>query len=102
MPDLATQLMLLKSVTHRMGIIHEAQKLQLQVWPMLLKGVKNCQVEVDINKRSVVFRLEPDKNFKKTKRNQELMVQIVKWVRWLLWDDATVQFIMQGQIIYGE
>jgi len=94
--ELTEQLILLKGITNMTGVLHEAQVLQLQLYPLMVyeKGTSSV-AEVDFEKRAIKFKVTvletpPDEQHKKA------VAQLVDWVRWLLWDHASVsvEFIL--------
>lgn len=57
LPPAQQQLLLLREQTRRMGVLHEAQVLQLKMWPraFFVKSTSATQVAVDIEKKRLVF-----------------------------------------------
>lgn len=53
------QLLLLREQTRRMGVLHDAQVLQLKMWPRayFVKSTSATQVSVDIEKKRLVFQV---------------------------------------------
>lgn len=89
---LTEQLILLKSVTLRTGAIHEAQALQLKMWPRLMEGVKASEAKVDVENKKVVFIIKADKTFDSSEINKKIAKEIVSWTRLILWDQTEVEF----------
>jgi len=98
--DIYTQLMLLKEATNRYGALHEAQVLQLKMYPILLSGVKKAETHVDIEKKLVFFKILEAKNFKMSKKNKNVIEKIIFWTRNLLWDDCSIVFVKDNEVIY--
>ena len=93
------QLAYLKGMTLRLGSIHEAQALQLKLWPRLVPGIESSEAHVDTEKQSVRF-VCGGKKFKKTKKVAEILVNIDRWVKMLLWDSTFVVFEVNGKEIF--
>lgn len=57
MSELTTeqQLAYLRSMTIRLGSIHEAQALQLRNWPLLIPGIVKAEARVDVENKTVMF-----------------------------------------------
>jgi hypothetical protein len=83
------QLMMLKAFTARTGVIHDAQMLQLEMWPLFLFGGISNTVSIDTDKRLVTFEV----NIKKkptTKVAEEKRKVLTEWVRSILWDNTGI------------
>jgi hypothetical protein len=93
------QLGLLKDLTVRMGMIHEAQTIQLKHWPLLVPNVDKAKAEVDVERKLVIYTCEAQK-FRKTKKVKLYFENIDAWTKTLLWDDTTVQFMINGDLLY--
>ncbi|NBP13491.1 hypothetical protein EBU95_03715 [bacterium] len=98
--DIYTQLMLLKEATNRFGSLHEAQVLQLKMYPLLLNGVKKAETHVDIEKKMIFFKILDGKKFKLTKKNKNIIDKIVSWTRNLLWDDCSIVILNNDTVVY--
>jgi hypothetical protein len=98
--DIYTQLMLLKEATNRFGALHEAQILQLKMYPILLFGVLKSETHIDVERKMVFFKLVETKSFKLSKKNKDIIKNIVNWTRGLLWDDCSVIFMKDEEVIY--
>jgi hypothetical protein len=85
----------LRALTVRMNIIHEAQALQVRNYPLLIPGVKSAVTEIDIETKTVVYKLTPqNKKFnlsspkvKKICDNIKIYIQEV-----ILWPNTNVFF----------
>lgn len=97
--NLEEQLMLLKMMTQKTGAIHEAQALQLKIWPMLIEGVESSSAKVDSENKKVVFELKG--NLKSKKEHNALFKAIQNWTRLLLWDNTVVVFKHKNKQIYN-
>lgn len=98
--NIYSQLMLLKEATNRFGAIHEAQLLQLKMYPILLSGVVKSETHIDVERKLVFFKLIDAKKFKLTKKNKDIIQKIIDWTRKLLWDDCSIVFIKNEEVIY--
>ena len=99
--DLSTQLTLLKTVTVRTGGIHEAQQLQLKMWPRMIRGTtRKTKVELDTERKLVRFVLDTDKTFRLDVKTKRLLKEIQNWTRSILWDETDVVFVAKGKTIH--
>jgi hypothetical protein len=59
MPDNAwEQLMLLKELTKTTGVLHEAQVLQLKMWPYVaFQKLDKYEIAIDLDKKSVWYKM---------------------------------------------
>jgi hypothetical protein len=92
------QLQLLKAMTIRTGSIHEAQALQLKMWPRLIEGVTSSEARLDVDTQSVTFLCKG--SVKKSKVNKALYENIGLWVRKILWDKTQVIIKINGKAVY--
>lgn len=92
------QLMMLKGMTVRLGVIHEAQRLQLCNYLWALSDVKDkYSVEIDVLSHKVVYKCK--KKPKISENDKEVFSNIVKWVRTILWDDTAVYVMSRNKEI---
>lgn len=99
--DQATQLMLLKTVTLRTGGIHDAQRLQLQMWPRLIRGVTaSTVVEIDMERKLVKFSLGTDRSFRLNATTRRLLKEITGWTRFILWSETDVVFVAKSKVVH--
>lgn len=95
------QLQLLKAVTIRTGAIHDAQALQLKMWPMLIPGVTKAEARVDVDKRTVIFVCKSTAKGQPTKQNRLLFENIAKWVKTLLWNESLVIIKINNKAVFN-
>lgn len=99
--DTMTQLMLLKSMTQRTGSLHEAQLLQIKLWPRMILGTTSgTTVHVDQENHLIKAFLEVDETYDENLTTLALMKEIVGWVRKITWDDAHVVFLAKHRTVY--
>jgi hypothetical protein len=91
------QLMLLRAVTARTGILHEAQVRQLKLWPLLVfQESKSATCKPNVEKKSIVFDVTNGPKPFKPGRNErrieprEAPVMLSNWVKQLLGEDWAV------------
>lgn len=88
--EIKDQLKVLKGLTVTTGIIHDAQKLQLEMWPLVIFEASGCTVKINTEKQFVevllVLKKKPSK--KKYETGTEVLTQ---WVRNILWDNTVVK-----------
>lgn len=103
MSGMMDQLMQLKAMTVRTGAIHEAQALQLRNYPLLIEGVKQASVRIDVERKMVEYKITKyERGFPKSKSALvvELNDSLKKWVQTLLWPDTVVVVKQSGRVIY--
>lgn len=93
------QLMLLKGATIRTGAIHEAQVLQLKMWPLLFPNVTTAEVSIDPEKKIVFFKCD-SKGLRASKKMRLIAENIDSWVKQLLWPETTVVIKINDKQIY--
>jgi hypothetical protein len=99
--NLKTQLLLLKTVTVRTGATHEAQHLQLKMWPLLIKGVtRKTKVHIDPEKKLVSYALDIDKKFKLDPITRRMIKEISGWTKFILWDETDVIFTAKNKVLH--
>ena len=96
---ISEQLQLLKGMTIRTGVIHEAQALQLKSWPMLIPNVTKAEARVDTDLQMVTFVCEARK-VSNAKRTKLLYRNIAEWVRNILWNDTRVIVEINGKKVF--
>jgi hypothetical protein len=92
--ELLQQLQQLKGLTVRTGSLHEAQILQLQLWPQVaFPHAISHTAEVDTESKVVTFIIHSSlKKEPRGARHERSVDMLTKWVRTILWDDTTVFF----------
>jgi hypothetical protein len=94
------QLLMLKAVTLRLGVLHEAQALQLKMWPLAaLPFITKSVAKVDVESRTVSFDCEAP-SVRKTKKLTQGCTALESWVRFLLWDDSVVFVRINGKQVH--
>ena len=94
----------LKALTIRFGVIHEAQALQLKMWPLLMPGVASAEAVVDVETCTVTYKCltSKGKGFRKTKKVILFCNHLKQWTQVLLWEDTKVAVTVDGQTIFGD
>jgi hypothetical protein len=85
------QLKILKGMTLRTGIIHDAQMLQLEMYPLVVFDAISSVLNIDTDKRYIKMVVSVNK----LPKSQDLLQNedlIRGWVRSILWDDSSVDF----------
>lgn len=93
------QLMLLKATTIRTGAIHEAQALQLKMWPRLNKSISSSEAQVSVDNHQVIFICE-SKGMRPTQAHKLFFDNLERWVRTMLWDDTYVKVVVNGKTVF--
>jgi hypothetical protein len=84
--DLKAQLLRLKDLTRRTGLIQEAQVVQLRHWPHVLFDIGEHETGLDADNRSITFILQL-KAPKATSKDRAACKRLEAWVRSLLGDE---------------
>jgi hypothetical protein len=94
------QLLLLRDLTARMGVIHDAQQLQLRCWPIVLftHGQK-FEERVNIKEKEVDFVILQTKG-KKPDDMEKRFQHLNEWTKWLLGPDWLVRVKLRDKLIY--
>ena len=95
------QLIQLKAITERTGAIHEAQAMQLRMWPLLIPQIQEAQVSVDTDRHYVIIKCKSDK-FRNTKKAKLTYSNIETWVQQILWDDTVVFIDVNDRKVYPD
>lgn len=96
--EMMDQLLTLKGMTIRTGIIHEAQVLQLQLWPLVLfKDALTSSADIDPKTKNITFKIftnkKPNKKEFKTANDR-----LIDWCRFILWDETSINIkIMEAK-----
>jgi hypothetical protein len=98
--SLPEQLALLKTMTVTTGAIHEAQALQLKMWPRLIQKVTKSEARVDVEKRTVTYICEST-GLRPTKSVKLTCTNICQWTRNLLWDETKVVIKINGKTVFN-
>lgn len=94
------QLLMLKAVTLRLGVLHEAQALQLKLWPLAaLPSITKSVAKVDVESKTVFFECEAS-SLRATKKLAQGCAALESWVRFMLWDDTTVFIKINGRQVH--
>jgi len=94
------QLLLLRDLTQRMGVIHDAQQLQLKMWPIVLftHGQK-FEEHVNVKEKEVDFIILQTKG-KKPADMDKRFAALNEWTKWLLGPDWLVRVKLRDKLIY--
>jgi hypothetical protein len=94
--DLKAQLLRLKDLTRRTGILQEAQVVQLEHWPYVLWDISEHETGVDSDQRAITFVLALKK--KPTTADKKAAKRLEAWVWSLLGDEwMTKVFASSGK-----
>lgn len=95
------QLMHLKQLTLRLGVIHEAQTVQLRNYPLLIPNIKSAVLDLDVEHHIVHYKCESETGkFRKTKKAKNMISNILIWTRTIIWEDTIIKIIVDGKLIY--
>lgn len=100
MMDLGAQIATLKSTTERLGVVHEAQLLQIRNYPILLDGVTSAQSSVDMESKLIKYDCKFTGTFRKTTLRKKAFQRIVWMIRQVVWSDTVVELHVNGKSIY--
>ena len=94
------QLLLLRDMTSRLGVLHDAQVLQLRMWPLVLfSNLKKCEEHVNIEGKVVEFHFLQTKG-KYPKDMKARFEAMADWTKWLLGHDWVVRVKERGKLIF--
>ena len=95
------QLRYLKGMTEKLNVVHEAQFVQLRNYPILIPNISSAETKVDIDKHIVIYNCNSgSKVFRKTKKVKIAIENIITWIQTVVWNDTTVEIIVNGKSIY--
>lgn len=98
------QLQYLKGVTTRTGGLHEAQVLQLKLWPYTVDPeISDTKAEVDVAHKAIDYHwvlLSRPRKWSPDKRYTGRLEALVSSVKWMLGDTWKVQVFMNGERIF--
>jgi hypothetical protein len=98
--DWTAQLVMLREMTKRFGSIHEAQALQLKLWPFTVDNtLENSNAAVDFENKHVSFEWLGS-TMKIDKKYQERLETLECNVKFLLGDDWSMSVIEDGTAIF--
>lgn len=103
--DPRDQLMQLRAMTVRTGMIHEAQRLQFTNWPKLVPGVSlkasDTKVKVDYERKIVTINCKAKGPgvFRATKSARRWVHKVAFWTTSILWPDTKVVFKVDGNVV---
>ena len=89
--NIGEQLGHLKAMTARTGILHDAQVLQIQMWPMIaIPTALSSTAEVDTKNKKVYLYVVVNKK-PSDKITKRAIDAITEGFRMFLWDETTVE-----------
>jgi hypothetical protein len=95
------QFALLKAMTIRTGAIHEAQRFQLERWPLLSDQIAiPVVVKIDFDARFVTMECRSKGKYKHKAFEKRLFSEICGWVRTILWDDTRLAVSVNKKILF--
>lgn len=95
------QLMHLKQLTLRLGVIHEAQTVQLRNYPLLIPNIKSAVLDLDAERHIVHYKCTSESGrFRKTKKTKDMISNILIWTRLIIWEDTIIEITVDGKFIY--
>lgn len=93
------QLILLREWTAKMGVLHDAQVLQIKMWPLtLFTHAKKCEEQVNIEGKELNYVIVQTKGAapKDIKKRYEALID---WTKWLLGKDWTVRIKLRDKLV---
>lgn len=101
--DYTSQLLRLRSLTNRIGALHEAQALQLRLWPFTIDSdLDKAEARVDVEGRRIAWTWEA-KHPPKWKPDRPYLFrleELLKSVHLMLGDTWTVTIKVNGKTIF--
>ena len=94
------QLVILRDLYQRTGALHEAQVLQLKLWPFAVDPkLDKSKADVDLDNKVVTFTWVGKKSKKDKKYNYRLE-ELYKHLRFMLGDDWIMRIHLNGSLIF--
>jgi hypothetical protein len=94
------QLFYLKGLTEQLGVVHEAQLLQIRNYPLLIPNIKKAETELNIDTKTIVYKCQSEGRFKKTKQTKLAISKIQEWIRYVVWNETIIIIQVDGKEIY--
>lgn len=99
MDEKLEQLLLLKNLTKKTGMLHEAQLAQLKAWPLALTHAYKCQIVFDYESKNLTYILS-ELNGRKPKDFLKRMAMLSKWTKQLLGDEYLVTVKSEKKVFF--
>lgn len=100
--DYTKQLVILRDMTKRFGCIHEAQKLQLNLWPYVVDPtIKGVEVALQFDECCAYFAFKGSTANHKTKAYQKRLQEFIRSIKFLLGDEWSTNVSLDGVTILG-
>lgn len=97
--DVMEQLMLLRALTSSTGVLHEAQVLQLKMWPAcFFKGVKSHEFVFQWERRKLAYDIKAKGKHTHLKKR---CVALEKCVHTLLGGEYQVTILLNGKKVFS-
>ena len=99
--SLKQQLMYLKGMTDRIGVLHEAQIVQIRNYPRTIPNIKSAETTIDVDKHIVTYNCESETaQFRRTKKVKIAIENITTWIRTVAWTDSVIEIKVNGKSVY--
>lgn len=97
-PNHTSQLLALRDFAAKYGCLHEAQALQLKLWPRVAfpHSTNATAAEVALGERRVVVKIVSDKKHNKLKTRA---IMLTKNIRWMLGPEWEVQIFENDKLL---
>lgn len=95
------QLLLLRDVTARTGILHEAQILQLKYYPLITTHAINSEIKFDFEGSKIIFNLTQTKGIKPKDFEKRLTI-LSRYTKQLLGEEYRVIVYLKGKKVFEE
>lgn len=94
------QLMTLREMTRKTGLLHDAQVFQLKMYPLALTNATKVSIEYDYDKKNVIFNIIETQGRapKEIKKKLDLICQ---WTKTLLGEEYSVKIKTKNKVLYG-
>lgn len=91
--------MLLKDLTRRLDMLHDAQVLQLKMWPLVLfTHARSAELAVSFENKEVDYIVKT--KGKAPADLKDRFEYLNEWTKWLLGNDWLVKVKIQGKQVY--
>jgi hypothetical protein len=95
------ELLLLRGITESTGIIHEAQALQLRLWPRtILPWIAKSAAEVDLDAKMVHYKCQTNQETPQSDDHESRYQALGEWTQFLLGPSWFVSISVDGNLMH--
>lgn len=102
-PGKVEQFAMLRDMTARLGVLHEAQVLQLKLWPhTLIPNLNRFEILVDVQGRALEYHVQFQGRAPAKTKLKAPLAKLEECVRWLLGETWKVRVHHGQKLLWGE